>query len=66
MLKKNLEGEHKITGEHVKNNKRVRTVLLEDDIIPEKLPPEEDIKKVERKVKKGEKELASKTKKEIN
>ncbi len=61
--KEDLQGEQKITKEHVRNNKRVRKVLLEDDIIPEELPPEEDIKKLERRVKKGENELAAKSKK---
>jgi DNA-damage-inducible protein D len=36
--KDNLYGENKIAGEHVKNNSRVRKVLLEDDIVPENLP----------------------------
>ena len=50
--KDNLQGEPKITDEHIKNNIRVRKVLLEDNIVPEHLPAEEDIKKLERKVKK--------------
>ena len=57
--KDNLQGEPKITDEHIKNNKRVRKVLLEDEIIPENLPAEEDIKKLERKVKKDEKKIAN-------
>lgn len=61
--KDDLEGEPKITNEHVKNNKRIRSVLTEDGIVPENLPSEEDIKKLERKVKKGEKTLASNFKK---
>ena len=61
--KDNLHGEPKITTEHIRNNKRVRKVLLEDDIVPEKLPPEEDIKKLERKVKGNEKKLAQDSKK---
>ena len=60
--KENLDGESKITNEHVKNNKRIRNVLLEDDIIPENLPPEEDLKKLERKIKNNEKELADNSK----
>jgi len=58
--KDDLCGENKITGEHIKNNTRVRKVLLEDDIIPENLPAEEDIKKVERKIKNNEKKLIDK------
>jgi len=60
--KKNLAGEPKITFEHVKNNKDIRFMLMKNDIIPEELPPEEDIKKLERRVKKREKELALKSK----
>ena len=41
--KDDLEGEHNITNEHMKNNKKVRKVLLEDEIVPEELPPEEEI-----------------------
>ena len=54
--KDSLQGEGKITNEHVRNNTRVRRVLLEDNIVPEKLPPEEDVKKLERTTNK-EKEL---------
>jgi len=56
--KENLHGEPKITTEHIRNNQRVRKVLIEDDIVPEKLPAEEDLKKLERKVKSNEKKLA--------
>jgi DNA-damage-inducible protein D len=51
---KNLEGEPKITTEHVKNNKEMRSVLAKNKIVPEELPPEEDIKKLERRRKKSE------------
>src|SRR3989338_6266761 len=63
--KDDLQGEHKITDEHIKNNKRVRNVLLEDDIIPENLPAEEDIKKLERRIKKDEKALEEKSSKKL-
>ncbi len=56
--KENLSGENNITHEHVKNNKRVRGILIESGIVPEELPPEEDIKKLERKVKKDEEKIA--------
>jgi len=56
---KDLRGETPITSEHVQNNKSVRKMLRERDIIPENLPPVEDIKKVERRVKSGEKKLAT-------
>lgn len=57
---KNLQGEPKITDDHIKNNKQIREVLKTNNIIPENLPPEEDIKKLERKVKNDEKQLAKK------
>lgn len=58
--KENLQGENNITIEHVKNNSKIRKVLLEDNITPEKLPPEEDIKKIQRKLKTSEKKLSTK------
>lgn len=45
-----LGSESHITDEHVKNNKGVRQLLRDRGIIPETLPPEEDIKKVERRL----------------
>lgn len=50
-----LQGESSITGEHVQNNASVRNMLGERGIKPEELPPEEDIKKLERRVKSAEK-----------
>jgi DNA-damage-inducible protein D len=47
---KNLSTETGISREHIKNNQGVRKLLLERDITPEKLPAEEDIKKLERRV----------------
>jgi DNA-damage-inducible protein D len=55
-----LYGENKISNEHIRNNSRVRKVLLEDNIIPEELPPEKDIKKLHKKIKKSEKQLFKK------
>ena len=46
-----------ITHEHVQNNKSVREMLGQRGIKPEELPPEEDIKKLERRVKSDEKRL---------
>ena len=63
---KDLQKESKITNEHTKNNARVRNILLKDNIVPEKLPPEEDLKKLEKRVKKNEKELASNSKKKLS
>ncbi len=52
-----LCGEHAITQEHVQNNESVRDMLGHRGIKPEQLPPEEDIKKLERRVKAEEKKL---------
>lgn len=46
-----LQGEAKITSEHISNNKSVRSILEQRGIKPEHLPKEEDIKKVERRAK---------------
>lgn len=56
--KDNLCGENRITGEHVVNNRDVRDLLLKRGIRPESLPPEEDLKKLERRVKKEEIQIA--------
>lgn len=53
----NLQGEPAITREHVQNNRSVRGMLGERGIRPENLPPEEEIKKLERRVKRDEKQL---------
>jgi len=42
--------ENAITGEHVKNNQEVRRLLVDRGIVPEALPPGEDVKKVERRL----------------
>jgi DNA-damage-inducible protein D len=52
-----LHGESAITREHVQNNVSVRDMLAQRNIRPENLPPEEDIKKLERRVKSEEKRL---------
>ncbi|MEI6593977.1 MAG: DNA damage-inducible protein D [Bacteroidota bacterium] len=60
-VKKNdLKGETKITNEHIKNNKDIRGLLAKSGIKPEQLPAEEDIKKLERKVKSADKEISKK------
>ena len=55
---KDLHGQEQITREHVDNNAAVRSMLLQRGIVPELLPPGEDIKKVERRLKSEEKTLA--------
>ena len=52
-----LYGEYQISGEHVQNNKSVREMLGQRGIRPEALPPEEDIARVERRVRTDEKRL---------
>ena len=52
-----LQGEHAISREHVQNNVSVRDMLGQRGIKPEQLPPEEDIKKLERRVRSEEKKL---------
>lgn len=57
-VKKNdLRGETKITSEHIKNNQDIRSLLGKSGIKPEELPVEEDIKKLERRVKSADKEI---------
>ena len=60
---KDLYGEIDITAEHVQNNRSVRGMLGQRGIKPESLPPAEDIKKVERRVAKDEKEMQKETQK---
>ena len=57
---KDLDGEVDITDEHFRNNTEVRKVLLDNNIVPEELPVEEDIKKLERRLKKSELKLGNK------
>jgi DNA-damage-inducible protein D len=55
-----LKGEARITDEHVKNNKDVRGLLGRSGIKPEQLPADEDIKKLERRVKSADKGIEKK------
>ncbi len=55
--KDGLRGTQTIGDEHVKNNKDVRSVLAKSNIRPENLPAEEDIKKLERRVKSQDNKL---------
>jgi len=52
-----LQGEPSITAEHIQNNSSVRNMLGDRGIKPEDLPPEEDLKKMERRVRSAEKEM---------
>lgn len=60
---RDLYGERPITSEHIKNNSEVRELLGKSGIKPEELSPEEDIKKLERRVKMNDKKLAQNTQK---
>ncbi|HED07420.1 MAG TPA: DNA damage-inducible protein D [Ignavibacteria bacterium] len=48
---KKMDTENQISNEHFTNNKTVRETLISRGITPENLPPEKDVKKVERKLK---------------
>lgn len=52
-----MHGEPGITQEHVKNNRDVRKLLTDRNIVPEQLPPAEDLKKLERRLKAEQKKL---------
>ena len=54
---RHLGHESGITDEHVKNNQEVRKLLVDRGIVPESLPPAEDVKKVERRLKSEQKRL---------
>jgi DNA-damage-inducible protein D len=61
-----LNGECGITAEHVKNNEEIREVLKKNKIMPENLPAEEDMKKLQRRVKKDERIIAASSKHKKN
>jgi len=54
---KNMKTENEISNEHITNNRSVRKILKSRGIVPENLPPEEDVKKVERKIKSEDKKM---------
>ena len=54
---KDLKGEASITKEHVDNNAAVRKMLIDRGIVPESLPPAEDVKKVERRLESEKKKV---------
>lgn len=63
---KNLYGIRTIENEHVENNEGVRSTLVDRGIYPENLPPAEDTKKVERRLKADEKKLSKNEKGFLN
>jgi DNA-damage-inducible protein D len=54
---KDLSGQSRIEIEHVDNNSAVRDMLTQRGIIPENLPPAEDVKKLKRKLQVDEKSV---------
>jgi len=54
---RDLDTEGAITKEHVDNNAGVRKVMATRGIVPERLPPAEDVKKVERRLAKDVRRL---------
>ncbi|WKZ61955.1 MAG: DNA damage-inducible protein D [Saprospiraceae bacterium] len=60
---KDLKGQAKIEKEHVDNNLAVRNMLTQRGIVPENLPPAEDVKKLQRKLEGDEKKVLKDTKK---
>lgn len=60
---KDLRGQNKIENEHIDNNKAVRNMLTQRGIIPENLPPAEDVKKIQRKLDSDDKKVLKEAKK---
>jgi DNA-damage-inducible protein D len=58
VTKEDMQGEDPITAEHVQNNQDIRELLLKRGIRPETLDPEEDLVKLERRVKSQEQQIA--------
>ena len=58
VTKEDMDGEDPITAEHVQNNQDIRDLLLKRGIRPETLDPEEDLVKLERRVKSQERQIA--------
>jgi len=66
VVEKDLKGHRQISDEHVENNLAVRKILKERGVQPENLPPAEDVKKVERRLKGDEKKILKEVKKTKN
>ena len=60
--REDLRAEGSIAYEHIKNNAEVRKLLGKRGIVPEQLPPSEDIKKIERRVESEQKKLPKQVK----
>jgi len=66
VLSKDLKGLNPIEKEHIDNNAAVRKMLTQRGIVPENLPPAEDVKKLQRKLDSEEKKLLTEAKKKKN
>ena len=55
-----MDREVQISKEHITNNQAVRNTLLERGIRPESLPPQEDVKRVERRLQSEDKKTLNK------
>jgi DNA-damage-inducible protein D len=63
VVDKDLQGDYQISREHIENNQEVRRILLKRGVKPEQLPPAEDVKKVERRIKSDDKKILKEVKK---
>jgi DNA-damage-inducible protein D len=54
---KDLKGQSLIENEHIDNSQAVREMLTKRGIVPENLPPAEDVKELQRKLKGEEKKM---------
>ncbi len=63
VIDKDLKGDNQITKEHIDNNLAVRKMLHDRGVSPEKLPPSEDVKKVQRRLEGEEKNVLKEVKK---
>lgn len=63
VVDKDLQGDYQISKEHIENNQEVRRILLKRGVKPEQLPPAEDVKKVERRIKSDDKKILKEVKK---
>ena len=61
-----MSTEREISTEHITNNQAVRETLISRGITPEKLTPEEDVKKIERKLISDEKKIVKRSGFSIN
>lgn len=63
VTEKDLKGEAPISREHVDNNLAVRRILIQRGVKPERLPPSEDIKKLQRRLEGDKKKVLKDAKK---